>query len=180
MSVVGIEDVKKYLKITRDHDDDTLQQIIDAAEAKIGMRIPLDPAEVRTSVVTPNGSYLVLPWSPVVELTSITPNVGDALDVDLLVANGGVVEYIVGAGTFPATSYTIVYKAGYPDPPGLPHNLKLAIYELVRHLWRPQRGNQRPGSPQSDAPSNTVPGASFLMPNRVTELLADFELPGFA
>jgi hypothetical protein len=48
----------------------------------------------------------------------------------------------------------------------------MAIRELVRHLWRTQRGpTRRPGSEPSESVSNTVPGAAYVLPFRVVELI---------
>lgn len=177
MSVVKLNTVKDYLDLqtTNDTRDARLQKIIDIAEAKIGTRIALGPREVEVTV-TPNGGYLVLPVVPVLELTSITPNVGDALDVSLLTADAaGVVSYIVGGGTFPGRSYAVVYQAGYAED-ALPATLEGAVLELVRHLWTPQRGEaRRPGSTPEESQQ-----LGFLLPHRVQELLADYELPGIA
>jgi hypothetical protein len=72
----------------------------------------------------------------------------------------------------------VVYLAGRST---VPDDLLFAVKELVRHLWTTQRGGAtRPGSQQSDAMSNTLPGAAYVFPFRVEQLLAPHEQPGFA
>jgi hypothetical protein len=59
--------------------------------------------------------------------------------------------------------------------------LLMAVKELVRHMWQTQRGpTRRPGSQPSESAANTVPGAAYLLPFRVSELIAPHLQPGFA
>lgn len=177
MAVLSVDDAKAYLRITVDTYDDEIEGIVAAAEAAIAQRVgPLEPTSVTARVSGGSGS-LVLPVVPAVSLTSVTPYGGSALTVGDLRVNGGVVTYADSASSFTGSTYTVVYSAGRTTCPA---DLLLAVKELVRHLWGSQRGPARAGAPMSDATANTVPGAAYLLPFRVTELLAPHLSPGFA
>lgn len=177
MSALDLYDAKDYLNITDATDDAKLQAVIDAAESAIAARIgPLEATAVTRRVYV-SGCSLVLPVLPAVSLTSVTYVGGSALilgDLYLDTASG-VVTYASQSGTFASGWYTVVYNAGYAT---LPDDLMLAVKELVRHLWRSQRGSGtgRPGS----APSESVPGAAYIFPIRVEQLLAPHLAFGFA
>ena len=125
------------------------------------------------------GPSLVLPVCPATLLVSVLADGETALTVDDLYLDevSGVVTYNSGA-TFSARFYTVAYMAGRET---CPDDLKLAVLELVRHFWDTQRGPvRRPGSTASEGTSNTIPGAAYLLPFRVSELIAAHLQPGFA
>ena len=176
MSALELDDAKTYLNITGTSSDTLLQSIIDAAEAAISAKCgPLQAVQVTEQASASSSGTLALLTLPVIELTSITPaDGGTALNLDGVVLNGpaGVASGVC-TGTF-----TVVYQAGRSQ---CPPDLLLAVKELVRHLWESQRGGtRRPGSTVSDATSNTIPGAAYLFPFRVSELIAPHMQPGFA
>lgn len=177
MSVLDLDDAKAYLRIDADKYNDELQATIDAAEAAISRRVgPLEPTPVTSTVL---GGYrvLVLPAYPVVSVTSVTASNGSTVDVaDLFVDETGVLSKAFDR--FTSGTYTVAYVAGRST---CPDDLLIAVKELVRHLWQAsQRGNGRPGSPQSDNTANTVPGAAYLFPFRVEQLLAPHVSPRVA
>jgi hypothetical protein len=53
----------------------------------------------------------------------------------------------------------------------LPADLRLAVAELTRHLWRPRQGPSARGAQEA-------PSAPSAEPPRVRELLEPFTLPG--
>jgi hypothetical protein len=169
---IVIPDVRNHLNITDGKYDDELANFLNAAVAAISQVVgPLEPTTVTRSV--PGGWRLILPDAPVVSVTSVTP-VGtgltalDLADLDFNLG-AGLVDYGSGSA-FPYSRYTVVYVAGRTT---LPADLRLAVLELVRHYWVTQRGaTSMPGSPVGDSYGNTVPGAAYAMPFRVSELLA--------
>lgn len=171
-SVLSLPDAKKYLGIPDNvvtHDEE-LQAFIDAAEAALERRVgPLQPKS-RTDRVR-GGSALSLLAMPAISLTSVTDVNGGSLSVDDLYLNGaaGVVTNVYGS-SFPAREYDVTYSAGRAS---CPPDLMMALKELVRHLWRTQRG------PGGTADQN-APGAAFMMPNRVLELIGPHLAVGFA
>lgn len=172
MTVLDIADVKTYLNITAsdEEQDDKLTAMIEAAEAAIAERVgPLEP-ESRTVRITSANQYLFIP-SPAVELTSVTDSYGTTTDVaglhldkraGIVTANDGTV--------FGSRWYDVTYMAGREN---CPPDLVLAAMEMVRHLWTTQRGpTRRPGASTSEGTANTIPGAAYLLPFRVSELIA--------
>lgn len=180
MSVVSLADVKTHLNLTVATHDGELQQLIDSAEAAIGERVGPLASTATTARVRGGGLALVLPVSPAVSLTSVTPADSTALALSDLYLNeaAAVVTYESGA-SFTARHYDVVYQAGRAS---CPDDLRLAVKELARHLWMTQRGSApRPGGgPLSDSVSNTLPGAAYVFPFRVEQLLAPHEQAGFA
>lgn len=175
MSVLPLAEAKTHLNITRSDYDDEILAMIGAAEAAIAKRVgPLEPTDV-TATVTGLGA-LTLPVYPVLSLTTITDAGGTSIpllgvNVDLA---AGVVTGSSGAGLGSST-YTITYSAGRESCSG---DLRMAVMELVRHMWQTQRGPALyPG--MTDTPS-PAPGAAYLMPYRVQELIAPHEQFGFA
>ena len=170
MSVVTLAEAKTHLNITATTNDTELQAFIDRAEAALGQRVgPLGPIS-KTERVPGWRTVLRLSFTPVISLTTVTSVEGTQVPVGQLTAlSGGRVEF-TQVGYFPSRFYDVTYQAGRST---LPDDLKLAVLELVRHLWGTQRGGSvRPGSAPSDAMSNTIPGAAYLFPFRVEQLIA--------
>ena len=152
-----------------------MQGIIDAAEAAIAAKCGPLAATPVTEQATASGGTMLLASLPVVALVSVTP-VSGSIALDL---NGLTVDTSAGVVSgVPSGTYTVAYTAGRaPCPP----DLLLAVKEQVRHLWDTQRGpTGRPGSTTSAATANTIPGAAYMMPFRVSELIAPHIQPGFA
>ena len=175
MSALELDDAKKHLGITGATFDAQLQEFIDSAEAAIASKCGPLAATATTDQVSASCGVMMLPTCPVLSLTSVTPvDGGAALTVGDLQLDGtpGIVRGV------PTGRYTVVYSAGRAS---VPADLLMAVKELVRHLWDTQRGPaRRPGSTVSDATSNTIPGAAYMMPFRVAELIAPHMQPGFA
>ena len=101
----------------------------------------------------------------------VTPLGEAALTVDdYLVTEGGIVEPEAG-GWFGSRWYDVVYQAGRAT---VPDDLRMGVLEMLRHLWDTQRagGSRRVGSGSSDSTANTIPGAAYLFPFRVEQLIA--------
>lgn len=184
MSALDLTDAKQHLNITTETDDAELQATIDAAEAAIAAIVgPIEPREVIETVYA--SGDLVLSTTPVIEVTSVTPTGATASDLTGIRTDAfaGVVTPSrptrSSAGSpWPLNSeLTVVYTAGRDV---VPADLMQAIKEMVRHLWATQRGpTRRPGSADNSL-SNTIPGAAYTLPIRVTQLLQPHSLPGFA
>lgn len=170
MSVILLADAKAHLNITVATHDTELQDKLDAAEAAVAKKCGPLSSVARTERVRGGGTGLVVRETPVVSLTSVTPVGGSAytladLDVD---TSAGVIEFDSGA-RFPVGRYDVVYQAGRTS---LPDDLVLGVLECLRHMWQTQRGpTGRPGSTTSAETANTMPGAAYMMPFRVLELI---------
>lgn len=169
MTVVAVDKMKAHLNITSGSHDAELLTFIAAAVAAISERVgALEPTPT-TVRVRPSQRVLRVP-APAVSLTSVTDADGESVDVDDLFFDTatGLVSFNDGL-SFSSRYYTVTYVAGR-DP--VPADLVLAVMELVRHFWLTQRGpTRRPGGSTSEGTSNTVPGAAYLLPFRVSELL---------
>jgi hypothetical protein len=169
MSVVLLADAKAYLNITVTTYDTELQGFIDAAEAAIAVRCGSLTSVPVTEQTNSACRVLMLSSLPVVSITSITSLAGAVASLSDLVVDkrAGVVTGLA------RDTYTVVYQAGRAS---VPEDLKMAVKELVRHLWTTQRGaGVRPGSAIIE-PTST----GYLLPYRVQELMAPYVQPGFA
>lgn len=180
MAVLSLADAKTHLNITVPTYDAELQTFIDSAESVLAQHCGPLAATAKTERLRGGRAALALRTTPAISLTTVTPADGAALSIaDLhLDQSSGVVTYNSGA-TFGARYYDVAYSAGRATCPG---DLLLAVKELVRHLWESQRGGgtRRPGSAASEITANTVPGAAYLLPFRVAELIAPHLQAGFA
>ncbi|WP_183092908.1 phage head-tail connector protein [Nocardioides stalactiti] len=172
MSTVSLDAVKVHLNIPADkltHDTE-LQVFIDAAESAIGERVGPLAAVERTVRITPYPRTLRVP-SPAAAFTAVVDADGSAVAVaDLRVDAASGLAYYLDGSAFTSRWYDVTYMHGY-DP--CPADLVLAVKEMVRHLWATQTGPaRRPGSTASNEMSNTVPGAAFMFPFRVSQLIA--------
>lgn len=178
MAVLSLTDAKIHLNITVATFDAELTAFIAAAESAIGKKVGPLEAVARTVRVRPVGRALIV-RPPLATLTSVTDSSGVALTVANLhfATASGVITYSDGQ-SFTARWYDVVHTHGWAS---CPSDLVLAVKELVRHLFDTQRGPaRRPGSTASDTVANTVPGAPYVFPFRVTQLLAPYVLPGSA
>lgn len=167
-ATLTLEEAKAHLNITTDEFDFELDAVLDAAEAAVASRVggPIT-ADERTARIAGCSYTLILPSAPVASITALADTDGTTVDVDDLTLNSdvGTVEYTDGTW-FGATRYDVTYQAGWSTPPD---DVVFAIKELVRHLWKTQRGaSARPGSPES------TPAAGYLIPYAVAELLEPY------
>lgn len=180
MSVLTLAEAKMALDSAPDADEAKIQITLEAAEAAIGAVCgPLGPTTVTTRVQG-NTRELMLPVTPAVSLTSVTPVGSTALTVgDLMVNTSGIVSYING-GSFGSGWYDVVYVAGRAT---LTSDLKLAVWKLTDHLWRTQRDPTLiPALAQAGGEGlTTIPlsGAAYAFPPRVTQLIQPYLQVGF-
>lgn len=171
MSVVTVAEAKADLNMTSAVSDAEVQSFLNRAEAALARKVGPLAATATTSRVRGGDWQLVLPVTPVISLTSVTPAGGTALTVgDLYVSPEGLVEYALTSTWFPSATYTVVYSAGRTT---LPDDLKNAALRLTAHMWETQRGGgARPGRPAMEGLANTLPGSAYMFPHRVNELIA--------
>jgi hypothetical protein len=175
VSVLTLTDAKRHLNLTTTVNDAELQPMIDSAEATIGALVgQLSVSSVTERYVSTGGAIRLR-----------NPAVGDTITSAVHLWSGMTlaptdVELVLGCLTrrygvgMIAGPWDVTYQAGRST---VPADLLMAVKELVRHLWDTQRGpTRRPGS----APDGPAPGAAYLLPNRVQELIAPYLLGGFA
>lgn len=137
MSVLLLADAKNFLRITGDSNDVELQATIDSAESTIADLVgPLVADEVTERVET-DGETLALQW-PVVTITSVEGVLPvETIDPDDLRLEDGILSYADGIQCFVSRFYDVTYTAGYDE---LPPEIVSGIKQLVKTLWRDQRG----------------------------------------
>ncbi len=175
MSVVSLTEAKTHLNMesATAEKETELASFVARAEAAIVARMrELEPTAATARVDGGGRRGLTLPTGQAIaSVQSVTTVGGVSLDMaDLFVKeSSGVIEYDDGR-SFTARAYDVAYTAGFLVTP---EDLRLAVLELVRHLWDTQRagGSRRVGSGGSDSAANTLPGAAHTLPFRVVELL---------
>lgn len=176
MSVVDLEAMKAHLNISRvSAADAVIQSTIDEVEAAIAQRCgPLEPKTMTDRITVGRSQYsLVLPITPVVDLTSVTPYAGTALGLDLLYldSDAGIITRNDN-GCFTMPYCDVVYRAGRET---CPDDLVRAVKETVQYFFEGSAlrgGVDKPGGSSGDATSNTVPGAVIYFPFRVEQMMA--------
>lgn len=171
MSVIPLTDAKAYLNELSPALDAELQTFIDAAEAAVAAKIGPLTVAAQTSRVRGWAWVLRLPVFPVVALTSVTPVGGAALDVSQLTPSPDAqrtVEWLQG-GYFTSRWYDVVYTAGRPVSATTFADIYKGLLELLKHLWKTQRGSAGTRGPQPERAQ--APGMAYTFPDRVNELL---------
>lgn len=145
MSLVPLEDVKAWLKITSTDSDQVLQSTLNSAESYMARRVGAGSvlaAEAITQRVDGLGQALVLTTLPVISVTSVTDSGGSTLAVANLDVDKerGIIRYAPNAYiTFPMNWYTVVYQAGFAT---LDFDYAHAVKEVTRQFWGLAKGNR--------------------------------------
>jgi hypothetical protein len=180
--IVSLADVKRYLNITSTASDDELRQFIleatDIAEPLVNQKLRRDSFSEK---YTATEDSIMLIKQPVVSVTSIVEN-GVTLteNVDFYVNYRAGLVYR-GDTTMRRfwrsgqNNITVNYVAGKTDPSPVE---QLLIKEIVRHLWRTQRGASPMAMGSGD--SDFIPGSSNIVTYRIQELANLISVPGFA
>ena len=149
MTTVTIADVKPYLNLTTTDNDSLVADVVAQAEEWVIDRCgPLVSTNL-TKRVERTGCSLMLPVYPVLSVTSVT-GVDTGTVVTLETDDINLRTGIITPDTWPSADYafTVVYVAGRT---AVPEQLRRAVIEMSRYLWRPQRGA---GQRQGDAGDN--------------------------
>lgn len=179
-ALVSLDDIKTYLNISSTSSDEELRQFIreatDIAERATGRT--LFRRTITETHTAPTPVILLRKW-PIISVTTVTES-GTTLtagtDYVVNTINGTVTRgsNLAPLGWRPGVdNITITYLAGEadPNPTG-----QLLVKELVRHMWRTQRG----ASPMAMSQDDYVPGAANIMTYRVRELVDLLKQPGLA
>lgn len=151
-TVFGIEDVKPLLGIETTKHDNVLAGIIAEAEAIVTARCgPLVSTSI-TKRLSPNAEgVLALPVYPIVSVESITnveSGVALTLNTEDFDLTAGLLE---PDGLSLCEEYDVVFHAGRDATAAA--DLKRAVVELVRYLFRPTQG-PNPAAPQTSLGDN--------------------------
>jgi hypothetical protein len=179
--IVSLADVKAYLNITSSSSDDELRQFIleatEIAERLVNQKLR---QKTFTETYTAIESSVTLINQPLVSISSLTENgVSLTEGVDYFVNYRAGILYR-GDTTMRrfwrqgVNNISITYKAGKTDPSPTE---QLLVKEIVRHLWRTQRGASPMGMGGQD---DFVPGGNNIITYRIQELADLINIPGFA
>lgn len=167
MAVLTKADVKPFLSMQQTDNDALVEDVIDQAEAYVVRRCGPLSSTATTRRLTARGCRLILPVLPVVSLTSVTAvESGDVVTIEDDDQN--LTAGILGSSALiDGELYTVVWQAGHSP---LPADLKRAVIEMCRYLWRPQRGGGVRGGEQDQ-----------MAALRLAETLMEpYLMPGFA
>lgn len=167
-NVIQTGDVKELLGIETTKHDALLSKTIADAEAIVTRRCgPLVSTQV-TRRVWPSGGALVMPVYPIISVTSVTGvdtgNVIAVDDDDIDKAAG-----ILTPDGLGSEAYDVVVQAGRDATTVA--DLKRAVIEMVRYLWRPTQG-PNPAAAQTDA------GENMAAKRRAEELMFPYVMDG--
>jgi hypothetical protein len=173
------EEAKRQLDIKPDNTrfDDEIQMWSDAAQeavekAKGELVVQRD---VTVEVIAAAGSPVILPYIPVVSLTSVASVDGSTTwDVDDLHASTVSGELLALRGNTLKGRLLITYQAGHATPPA---SYKPAGLIILQHLWETRRGTQ--GVSHGGDNEVYIPQLGYAIPRRAHELLG-LGLPGVA
>lgn len=172
---VTLAEAKTHLNITASTYDVELQAFVDrataAAETHLGH--PIVVATVTES--HDGGSEAVrlrrVPEYPgVVAVTGVTED-GAAVSASGYTVNtaAGLLYRVTGTWASGRQNVAVTYTSGYST---VPADLKLAVLEMVRHLWKTQRGGMDGRNPLG---GDETAGTGWTYPRRVLEVLDGYK-----
>jgi len=187
-ALVGLNDAKRYLRISSGTDDTKLYDFLDDAVAAVADIIgPVTQASY-TEVVDYHGSMIVLARTPVqsVQSVMIQPWLGAAAIDDSAAwqvnSETGVLRRLLVGGSLPffgsGSVFTITYTAGRVV---VPAPVNRAILMQVADMWEAERGSMPMAGGGGDAPPPSYSGdVGFLAPEVMELLLPYLAPPGVA
>lgn len=171
--IATLAEAKAWVRITGDTQDTQVTTVLTSASEWVEWKIggPLESTQF-TETAKVHGYAYVPQKRPLISVTSITPDLGTALDSSRYQVDTTHNLIRFRWGVF-AGWYTIVYNAGLT---ATNYRAKNAGLELFRHLWLTQNGSVGRGRSDDDVPTPL----GFAVPRRVDELLNTISVPGFA
>lgn len=139
MSVLTLAEAKAHLRMKESDNDTGLQDVIDDAEGIAATIVGPLTVGASSTVRVQGGYRLILPVAPIGTVTAVTTPDGQTLDLSLLSYNkpAGIVYFTDNRSGFSSAIYDVTYTSGYTTIPG---DIMWGIKELVRELWKTQRG----------------------------------------
>lgn len=187
-ALVGLNDAKRYLRISSGTDDTKLYDFLDDAVAAVADIIGPVTATSYTEVVDYHGSMIVLARMPVQSVQSVMIQqwLGAAAVDDTAAwqvnSETGVLRRLLVGGSMPfygaGSVFTITYTAGRVV---VPAPVNRAILMQVADMWEAERGSMPMAGGGGDAPPPSYSGdVGFLAPEVMELLLPYLAPPGVA
>lgn len=119
---VTVAEAKEYCKIDNDYtgEDVLIEDLIKSSRIALEIFANISIVEKRLKVFSDSDKTLWLPYSPVIEVESITNNFNDLIEFD------ATIKYKIKLGQ--AGPYYITYRAGFTP---IPQDIKLAVLKQV-------------------------------------------------
>ena len=192
-SVVTLAQTKTFLNISNTVSDGELPFFMSAATTMWANRGGPVGSETHDEWYDGGEQSIVTRATPIISVQAVTVSLGAityTLQEHATGTSGYAWSYTVdkATGTFirraagvavpfeyGRRNVNIQYTSGYAT---VPDDVQLAVLLLVRHMWATQRGvGVRPSmGGLDDQPRES----SFVWPNRVEEILANYKIPGIA
>jgi hypothetical protein len=175
---VDLDEVKEHLNIAGTTQDFELASFVQAAITRLEHEVgPLTPRSF--TEMHPPGRIIALRKTPVVSVESIT---GTTLTVwDLDTSTALIYPRAPWLGFYGFGRITVTYTAGFVT---VPADVRMALLELVRHLWTTQRGTVSANGARADLlpssggdPTTAAGIAAYTMPYRVLEMIRPYVRP---
>lgn len=191
--VVSVSQAKEFLNITNTASDSELQFFVTAASEMWANRGGPVGSQSFDEWYDGGEPMVVVRSTPIISVSSVTVSLGAftyTLQEHATGTSGYAWAYTVDkrTGTFIRRSagVAIPFESGYRNVHiqytsgygTVPNDVQLAVLLLIKHMWTTQRGiGRRPGM---GGESDDVRSASFVWPNKVEEILANYKIPGIA
>ncbi len=173
-ALLSLTEARVFLNLTSHSDDEELREFVQIATAAASEYCKVDfelATHVEAHDIAPGQSTIILRNPRAISISSVQA-FGEALAADeyQLNSTGELVRRVSGASSaaFPAGlgAVTIEYSSGLAAT-----KLTIArhaVREMLRHLWKTQRGSKGAGLPLADEWQSA---SGYTFPHRVTELL---------
>lgn len=146
--IVSVDDMKKFLRVSHDSDDDLIGTLIDGCQSWIESVCGIKLTESNYAGYMDGGGVSLWPeYRPVISVTSVTDNeTGTAQSTDNYylryssqIVHDGESRWSDGRGRW-LVSYTAGYGGTGDDSIDVPNGLKVALMHLVRRAYDARGG----------------------------------------
>ena len=191
--VVSVSQAKEFLNITNTTSDSELQLFVTAASEMWANRGGPVGSQTFDEWYDGGEPMVVVRSTPIITVTSVTVSLGAftyTLQEHATGTSGYAWAYTVDkrTGTFIRRSAGVAipfengyrnvhiqYTSGYGT---VPSDVQLAVLLLIKHMWTTQRGIGK--RPAMGGMEDDVRSATYVWPNKVEEILANYKIPGIA
>lgn len=145
MSVLDIDDVKKFLRVTWTDDDVLIQLLIDSVEqwSEEYCDISLTEQTVTDEFNTASKYYIIPSVLPITAITAVynADDLTTDLSSDMYLKNQYMIGYKNRFSEFEVDGeqYSIDYTGGYAT---LPAGLQLALFQIIARVWENRAGKK--------------------------------------
>jgi len=175
LPLIGLAETKDHLNIpmTTTNLDEELRRMIDTATEMVETYCGRYFRRQTVTTTPAGGEFYYLLRPPVLSITSVVID-GTTLSSSAYRVNSasGVLQLVTTTGIY-VDSMSVTYVAGYANPP---EPVRHATILLTAHLYETQRGKLGRQRTSEDF----QPGLAFTLPNRVSEILDQYRIGGFA